>query len=184
MSNESTNSALYSFFRKWVQVSLTDLGIYDAKLAAYLADVLTRFARTEKLYVLRNLSGERLTTVVEMLLQAEGHAHPDSESFNPYFEREIRRHIGDYTLFMTGIFREYVQHLGVMDLYLTQGKDNYRLVGELDEMAERNDFDFFTYLARKFEHVSGGLHYMKQVYFTRERNLGSFDHLFGKIILS
>jgi|GEM_PF-3380008 len=46
------NPTLYRFFLKWVQGSLTDLGIYDAKLAAYLANVLTRFARMEKLYVL------------------------------------------------------------------------------------------------------------------------------------
>jgi len=125
------------------------------------------------------LSGERLTTVVEMLLQAEEHAHPHGDTFNPYAEREIRRHIGDYALFMTGIFREYVQHLGVMDFYFTQGKDSYRLVGEFEEIAKGNDFDLFAYLARKFEHVSGGLHYLKQVYLTAERNLKPLDSLFG-----
>ena len=50
--------------------------------------------------------------------------------FRPEHEVNVRRHIGDYTLFMTGIFPERVQHEATTGFYIAQGKRAYRFVSE------------------------------------------------------
>jgi hypothetical protein len=54
-------------------------------------------------------------------------------------EREVRKHIGDYTLFLTGIFPEYVARLPRRGLrldsmidYVQAGKESYRIVAAFD----------------------------------------------------
>ncbi|HEC68479.1 MAG TPA: hypothetical protein ENI35_06730, partial [Candidatus Desulfofervidus auxilii] len=89
---------LYRFFQQAVRSSFYDLGITAPEITYYIAEVLTEFARTDSLYKIRDAQGEKLTTIVDMLLEAS----------ISYREREIKKHIGDYTLFMSGIFREYV----------------------------------------------------------------------------
>lgn len=44
-------------------------------------------------------------------------------------ERELRRHIGDYTLFMTGLFRERVERLSIPGSYIREGQRSYRFEG-------------------------------------------------------
>lgn len=172
MVQEITNPSLFRFFKKWTGAAFEDLGRQDDSIVHYLSTMLSRFARTDNLYRIRSFKGRALYTAVEMLLEAEARAHPDFEQFNPFEEREIRKHVGDYTLFITGIFREYVEHLGVMDFYQIEGKRCYKAVYELDQIAEREEYAIFAKLSQEFEKTSGALDYMKKVYFRPEIHRG------------
>jgi hypothetical protein len=172
MKPEVNSPSLFRFFNKWLLVAYKDLGKHDHSLIFYLSNMLTRFARTDNLYRIKSYKGKALYTAVEMLLEAEVLTHPDSEHFDPFEEREIRKHVGDYTLFMTGIFREHVEHLGVMDFYQIEGKLCYQSVYELDQIAEREEYAIFAKLSYEFEKTSGALDYMKKVYFRPEMHLG------------
>jgi len=176
MREEIAPESLKRFFRKWVRVAFGDLGLADEGIQIYVSDMLARFARTENLYRIRNLH-----TVVEMLLEAEHYAHPGEPLFSPFQEREIRKHVADYTLFMTGIFREYVQRLGLMDLYIREGEKSYRDVYEFDRMLSRPEWVIFKTLFESFEHVSGALDYMKKVYFRPEVHRGSYRSLIERL---
>lgn len=173
--------ALRRFFDKWLYCTFVDLGLHSDGVREYLTDLLTRFARTENLYRLKAWGGKEVLTVVEMLLEAEARAHPESSQFNPNDEREIRRHVGDYTMFMTGIFREYVSAIRVLDLYIKQGELAYLGVSELDEIAERHTAPLFRRLFREFERLSGALDYMKKVYFRPDIQPGEFRNLIDRL---
>jgi hypothetical protein len=69
--------------------------------------LLIDFVHVENLYRIRNCRGRRLEEVGEMLV--ESNPMLDAPSFER--EREVRKHIGDYTLFLTGMFPEYVATL-------------------------------------------------------------------------
>jgi len=56
------------------------------------------------LYRLQNARGKRLEDVGEMLI--ESNLMLEAPSFDR--ERAVRKHVGDYTLFMTGLFPESV----------------------------------------------------------------------------
>ena len=79
---------------------------HDAELASYVADVLTEFSSADKLYPLRDASGRPVCEIAKMLVAADP-VHGTAASFDE--ERKLHKHIGDYTLFSTGMFPKPVQ---------------------------------------------------------------------------
>src|SRR5262245_57235223 len=76
----------------------TRVGIADPPLIDYISDLLTRFIRSDALYHVRDLGGRRLGEVGLMLAEAEARVGDA--------RREVHRHIGDFTLFWTGVYPE------------------------------------------------------------------------------
>ncbi|MGH7310611.1 MAG: hypothetical protein ACREK6_18165, partial [Candidatus Rokuibacteriota bacterium] len=116
---------LRAFFARAIRASFRDLALDDEPAATYLADLLVRFARAENLHP-RGVALPRLETVVDMLLDIQTVWQEDGPGFQPEHEVTVRRHIGDYTMFMTGVFRERVDRMASTSFYISQGKRAYR----------------------------------------------------------
>lgn len=155
---------LRRFFDRAVRASFADLALSDDRTASYLADMLARFARTENLFP-RGDAVARLDTVVDMLLEVQASWQEDSATWAPEREVNVRRHIGDYTLFMTGIFRERVERMASTGWYISQGKRAYRFVSEHDRAAARDAAPVFRRLAERFENYATALDYARRVHF-------------------
>ncbi|PYM30598.1 MAG: hypothetical protein DMD80_03075 [Candidatus Rokuibacteriota bacterium] len=157
---------LRSFFDRAVRASFRDLALHDEAAAGYLADLLTRFARTEQLFP-RGITGQRLETVVDLLLETQ--ALWQEGWFAPEREVTLRRHIGDYTLFMLGVFRERVERMASCGYYVTQGTRAYRYVSEHDRASARPvrpaGGPLFGRLADSFEGYARALDYTRRVHF-------------------
>jgi len=69
--------------------------LYDTQIAHYVTGVLTDFTHVDNLYRIRNVRGRLLEDVVELLI--ESNPLLDASSF--IREREVRKQIGDFTLF-------------------------------------------------------------------------------------
>src|SRR3989304_2897033 len=128
MPQPSAPNSLRRFFDRVVHRSFGAPPPRDAPPADYVSALLTRFARTETLYPAGALPGQRLESVVDLLLEIRRAWDADSPHFNPVRERELRRHIGDYTLFMIGLFRERVEHLSSTLLFSREGLFVYCLL--------------------------------------------------------
>ncbi|MBI4228655.1 MAG: hypothetical protein HY693_02920, partial [Deltaproteobacteria bacterium] len=164
-------SSLRAFFGKLVRVSFFDLGIdNEANIASYLTDLLSEFARTERLYKLRESEGRRIQTVVEMLIKDQSESQEQ-----PEWEREIRKHIGDFTLFISGIFRDYVISGSYLNYYIDEGAKSYYFVSRFDLERGKGDPIVFSKLSRNFEFYSGALDYMRRVYFKAENTCDPFS---------
>lgn len=158
----------------------------DRAVIEYVADVLTAFARADQLYRIRPSTGRRLSSVVEILTeQAEQAEQAESvqqteqaASLSLWHERQVRKHVGDYTLFMSGLFRAYVEKLGVMDYYLQEGRQSYAQVSELDVKLYQTGFMLFQELSKNFEYYSGALDYMRKAHF----GPGPGDNPFGQFL--
>src|SRR5207245_8524384 len=115
------------------QAFLTHLGIGDPPLVDYLSQLLSRFIHVDSFYRLRNLQGRRLEEVADMMLEAEA-MPPEGRT-----RREVYRHIGDFTLFWTGVYPEALARLrSVMRKdhfidYTEQGKRSYYIASTYDE---------------------------------------------------
>lgn len=155
---------LAPFFDRLVRWSLADLALGGDVAAPYLSRLLTRFVRTDQLYALRDAAGRRLESVVELLVEAERSWAFDAPDFNPFREREVRQHIGDFTLFMSGIFPEHVARRASAALYVREGKRAYQVVADFERSALRPDARLFAALAAGFEQYAAALLYMKRVY--------------------
>lgn len=136
----------------------------DHEMAAYVTDLLIDFVHVDQLYRMRNARGKRLDEVGEMLV--ESNPLLDARSFER--EREVRKHIGDYTLFLTGMFPEYVGALPRRGLrldsfidYVKAGKESYRMVAAFDQFAYRGAAPLFRRLAEEFESCVYGLSRVK-----------------------
>jgi hypothetical protein len=159
---------LRRFFDRAVQASFHDLALGDAPVAAYLADLLTRFARTEQLFPV-GVTMPRLETVVDLLLEAQAAWDERGAHFEPEREVSVRRHIGDYTLFMTGLFRERVERVASTGYYVSQGRRAYRFVSEhgraTSRRPARDAASLYARLAERFEHYAWALDYARRVHF-------------------
>ncbi|MBI2219471.1 MAG: hypothetical protein HYU51_19505 [Candidatus Rokubacteria bacterium] len=161
---------LRRFFDRAIRASFRDLALEDDPAAPYLADLLTRFARTDTLFQ-RGVTAPRLETVVDMLFEIQAVWRDDSPYFQPEREVEMRRHIGDFTLFMTGVFPERVERVASRGYYITQGKQAYRFVSEHDRATAKSGGPMFRRLAERFESYARTLDYARRVYFADHPHL-------------
>lgn len=148
-------------------------------VAPYVAGVLADFAPTDRMYKIRNARGRRLEDVAEMILES----HPLLQAGSCDREREVRKHIGDYTMFLAGLFPEYVATLPRRGLrldsfidYLKAGKESYRIVSSFDQFEYRAEAPLFRRLSDCFElcvfalnQVSGDLRAMQEHSYSRWR---------------
>jgi hypothetical protein len=158
MESESRErAALLAFFLPLTRRTCGELAVGDQTVSAYLADVLVEFARSDRLYRIRAPAGRRLTSVVEML---------SFERALPGWgeERAFRRYLGDYTLFMSGLFRPFVEREGYLGWYLSEGARAYSRVANLAG-GTRRDRMLYEELSARFEHYSGALDYLRKVRF-------------------
>jgi hypothetical protein len=126
--------------------------------------MLTRFARTENLFP-RGSAVPRLETVVDMLLEIEHVWRDDTPDFRPEHEVAVRRHIGDYTLFMTGVFPERVHRSASMSYYVFEGKRAYHFVSEHERARSDGRRAPYRRLAERFEAYMRALDYARRAYF-------------------
>jgi hypothetical protein len=165
MEKRLLSDKLHGFFSNVIHQSFWQLGINDTTVAGYVADVLTDFARSDNLYRMRAQGGRKIDSMVEML--ADKSSEPTDES-QLLKERSLRKYVGDYALFMSGIFRSYVEGRGCLQYYITEGSRSYWTVSELDLSLYRTGFILFQELSKKFEYYSGALDYTRKAYFATE----------------
>ena len=138
----------------------------DAEVADYVSVLLTEFTHIDYMYRIRNARGERLDDVAAMLV--ESNPHLDAPSFDR--ERAVRRHVGDFTLFYTGLFPEAVgalprlRPLSVDTFvdYVAEGKESYRIVSLFNMYEYRDEAPLFGRLAYHFEQCVHGLNLVKR----------------------
>lgn len=160
------NETLGNFFEELIDRSFKQrLGLVDAEIISYVSDLLTQFNRTEILYRIRNAQGKPLEDVGEMLLES----NPLFEAPSFDREREVRKHIGDFTLFFAGLFPEAVnrwrlrrQRLDSVVDYVRAGKESYYIVSEFNQFEYRSMAAFFKKMSDHFETCVFGLNLVKQ----------------------
>ncbi len=99
-----SNDDLRRFFSGLTEFAFqTRLGVADPPLVEYLGHLLARFFRTDSIFAVRNLTGRRLDAVADMLAEADARV---GEA-----KRQVHRHIGDFTLFWSGVYPEALGHM-------------------------------------------------------------------------
>lgn len=150
---------LKRFFDAQVRQAFGQLGIADKPILDHVTNVLATFARADQLYRMRTVQGGHVDSIVAMLSEL---GPPEGSRSRVQRERDTRQYIGDYALFMSGIFRTYVERGGFLQYYLSEGSRSYRTVSELDLALYRTGFFVFKELSDRFELYSGALDYLRK----------------------
>lgn len=142
------------------QTFQVELGIADPPLTDYLTDMLLRFVHSDVIYRVRNIRGRRLEQVAGMLQEAqERQAQP---------QREVYRHIGDFTLFWSGLYPEALPRMqsalspdSLLD-YREQGKRSYYLASMYQADPYREEAHVLRRLSEEFDLCSVGLRQVRK----------------------
>jgi hypothetical protein len=142
-----------------------EIGIRDPALVGYVAHLLAEFCDAEQLFKLQNAFGKPIADVGEMLLEADPVFGP-APSFDR--ERQIRKHIGDYTLFFAGMFPESINHLRLRRQrlesfvdWMKAGKESYYIVSKFEHFEYAKVAPLFASLSKNFEGCVYGLNMVK-----------------------
>jgi hypothetical protein len=141
---------------------MTTLGVADPPLVDYLSLLLTRFMHMDAIYRLRDELGGRIEDVPDMIREAE---QLPAEGRT---RREYHRHIGDFTLFWTGLYPESVQRLKMswardaFVSYCTQGKRSYFIASTFDDDPFRDEALVLRRLSERFEMCAYGLNQVRK----------------------
>ncbi|HJZ94715.1 MAG TPA: hypothetical protein VKE40_27870 [Gemmataceae bacterium] len=141
---------------------LTAIGVTDPPLIDYVSELLTRFTHFNAVYRLQGPHGRPLTEVAEMVMEAE-EIPPEGRT-----RREYHRHIGDFTLFWTGLFPEAVKRQEAgwsrdsFVSYTLQGKRSYLIAGSFDDDMYREESAVLKRLGVEFELCAVGLNRVRK----------------------
>ena len=142
-----------------------EIGLRDPQIVAYVAHLLTEFCDAEQLFNIHNVTGKPLTDVGEMMLESDPVYGP-APSFDR--ERQVRKHIGDYTLFFTGMFPESINHhrlrrnrLENLIDWMKAGKESYYIVSKFEYFEYAKVAPLFASLSAHFEECVYGLNQVK-----------------------
>lgn len=131
----------------------------DTVISSYVAGVLTEFAETEQLYRIRDRRGRALREVSDMLVASDP-VYGEAYSFPR--EREVRKHIGDFSLFFAGMFPESAHWLRRTQQESLQalrraGKESYYIVSQFDVFEFEQEAPLFARLSDTFDACASGL---------------------------
>ena len=142
-----------------------EIGLRDPQIVNYVAHLMTEFCEVEQLFKIRDASNRPLADVGEMLLESDPVYGP-APSFDR--ERQVRKHIGDYTLFFAGMFPESINHFRLRRHrlenfveWIKAGKESYYIVSKFEYFEYAKVAPMFASLSRNFEGLVYGLNMVK-----------------------
>lgn len=159
------SSSLQRFFQEVVERNYDEVGVRNSEVHAYVANLLAEFCEAETLYKIRNAEGRSLCDLGEMLLESDPVYGP-APSFDR--ERQVRKHIGDYSLFFSGMFPEGLNHsrlrrsrLESLIDFVKAGKESYYIVSKFEHFEYAKVAPLFRKMSQEFERLVYGLNHVK-----------------------
>lgn len=108
MSRDAHEShPLQGYFAVEIHNALLQVGLNAEDVEEYLSGMLVDFLHHDAIYSIRDAAGRRVESVVDMI--AEGDIRLNASSFGR--ERQVHKHIGDFLLFWSGVFPEFLRFL-------------------------------------------------------------------------
>lgn len=142
------------------------LGWADFQVTHYVANLLVEFAHVDQLHRITNRAGEPVESVVDLLFETE--SLEDTADLER--EKTVHRHIGDFTLFMAGLFPEYLRRIKASGLihhkdflvdYVKAGKRSYGIVASYQSEEPQETAALFQTLSTNFELCVTGLGFVR-----------------------
>jgi len=152
---------LEPFFQQAVRNSYEGkLGLNDPDVTGYVARLLCEFSEVRNLYKVRDAMGHPIEELETMMLAADP-VNGTAASFD--VERAMRKYIGDYALFVSGMYPEAAapgHRRGVrpsLNELIRAGKESYFIVSQFNLFEYEQEAPLFARLSDWFERCILGL---------------------------
>ena len=158
---------LEPFFQQMVRNSYAGkLGMHDTAISNYVAHLLCEFSEADKLYRVRDEEGKPIHAL-DAMVRAADPVHGTASSFDA--ERAVRKHIGDYALFVSGMYPESMeaprsrrQGQQSYEELVSVGKESYYIVSQFDLEEYADEAPMFRRLAGWFDRCTYGLRLVRE----------------------
>jgi hypothetical protein len=149
---------LYPFFRRHVQQGFGEQGLAQPALVDYVSELLTRFARMSAAFPFHDADGRPIETIAGLLMAWQ--AELGGATAKPGRAREtlVLHHIGDYALFMSGVFRERLKYRGQITYYRDQGQNAFARCARLEPNPQ--NAAVLRRVSHDFEPISNALDWL------------------------
>lgn len=173
MSAQAQNHPLEPFFQQAVRNSYEGkLGLRDPDVTGYIARLLCEFSDARNLYKVRDPEGRPIEELDEMVRAADP-VNGSASSFDE--ERALRKHIGDYALFVGGMYPEATdstrarrRHQPSLEELISAGKESYFIVSQFNLFEYEQEAPLFARLSDSFERCILGLTLVRDEFATRK----------------
>ncbi|MGA2250313.1 hypothetical protein [Terracidiphilus sp.] len=164
---------LTAFFEQAVRNSYEGrLGLHDPEVTEYVARLLCDFSSSDKLYELRDTFGRPVAELEQMMAAADP-VHGSASSFDT--ERRVRKHIGDYALFVAGMYpessRQHRRYRASFPDLVHAGKESYYIVSQFNLFEYEKEAALFGRLSDWFERCILGLTLVREELGNRRKML-------------
>ncbi len=155
----TNDQPIESYFTNEIHSALTKVGLSEQDVEAYLGHLLVDFLHRDHIYAIRDAAGHRLENVVDMI--AEGDIRLNATSFDR--ERQVHKHIGDFLLFWSGVFPEFLRTIkrpGGSDALIDvvrQGQMSYYMASTFEHDPYGVEAPTLRKLSNDFEGYQQGL---------------------------
>ena len=159
------SNPLQQFFQEVVGYNYREAGIRNTEIQDYVSNLLAEFCESTTLYKIRDVEGRPLHDVGEMLLESDP-VFGRASSFDR--ERQVRKHIGDYALFLAGMYPESLNHSRLRKArvenpaeFVRTGKESYYIVSTFEHWEYTKVAPLFRRMSQEFEQLVYGLNQIK-----------------------
>jgi hypothetical protein len=164
---------LERFFQQAVRNSYEGkLGLNDPGVTEYVSRLLCEFCSAQNLYKLRDEMGQPVQEL-EQMISASDPVNGPAPSFDA--ERAMRKHIGDYALFVGGMYPEAAgssrhqrHHCASLGDLIRAGKESYFIVSQFNLFEYEQEAPLFARLSDRFEHCILGLTMVREELYGRK----------------
>lgn len=164
---------LEPFFQQAVRNSYEGkLGLHDPDVTGYVAHLLCEFSDAQNLYKVRDPEGHPIEELDEMVRAADP-VNGSAASFDE--ERALRKHIGDYALFVGGMYPESGdptqrrrRHQPSLEELIRAGKESYFIVSQFNLFEYEQEAPLFARLSDGFERCILGLTLVREEFTARK----------------
>lgn len=153
--------SLQQFFRHQLHQGFQACGLSETSTVEYVSEVLARFAHTRRFHAVRDADGQPLEYIVDMLAAWQQAQETAGRRRDCAQERAIAQHIGDYTLFMSGLFRERLKARGELAYYVAHGRSAFWRSADYEPNPSRRQT--YRRLYHDFSPISDILDYLRRV---------------------
>jgi hypothetical protein len=177
---QTTSISPFLYFYILVRHALREFRIDDRAVADYVASMLAEFGKTGRMHRVDHHATKEYKYLVDLMADLI-----DADSEQTFY---IQSHLGNYALFVTGIFPDHVYHRAKyhppspdFSYYEQVGSANYQRASQ-HTIAEKFCLaDVLEVLGSQFRHVRLALNHLADTFFHLDRNAGASDRVMRRL---
>jgi hypothetical protein len=176
----TTSISPFLYFYVLVRHALREFKIDDRAVADYVANLLTEFGQDNRMHRIDRKAMKEYKYLVDLMAELL-----DADSEQTF---HIQSHLGNYALFMAGIFPDNIYHRAKyhppspdLSYYEQVGSANFQRASQHTIAEKFRLADILEVLGRQFRHVRLALNHLADSFFHLDRNPGTSDRVVRRL---